>query len=49
LTPEILYRGRLVAPTGVAISPDGRIYVSDAGILPGGLPGLNGRIVRVQG
>jgi len=47
LAPEILYRGQLVAPSGVAIAPDGRIYISDAGVLPGTLPGLHGRILRI--
>jgi hypothetical protein len=44
--PEFLYRGQLTAPSGVAVGPDGRVYISDRGVAPDS-PMTRGRIVRV--
>jgi hypothetical protein len=46
LPAEHLYQGRLTAPAGVAVAPNGWLYVSDRAVVSN--PAISGRIVRVR-
>lgn len=49
LPPQVLYGGELLSPTGIAIGPDGWIYVSVDAVFTDDVPLLHGRVVRVRG
>lgn len=48
LPPVAMYQAELPTPTGIAVAPDGWIYVSVDSIYPEGAL-VHGRVVRVQG
>lgn len=48
MPPVTLYQGQLVSPTGLAIGPDGWLYVSVDSIF-GQDDAIHGRVVRVRG
>ncbi|HEU0318382.1 MAG TPA: ScyD/ScyE family protein, partial [Solirubrobacteraceae bacterium] len=46
-TRTVLASSGLVYPTGVAVGPDGSIYISNDGSAPGNGPGPHGQLLRL--